>query len=222
MLRTESDFGLVRMMAETDAAWASPAFQEFYDRHKDYLWDRCSEVAENLGCHAWVEDVFHDTFERAYRSAPKFRFPQCPTHEEDNVIKGWLGTIASNLLCDRWRKSRFERTSSDAKWATLAESVVAAPPADGESDLGATPADSEDIRLMDEAFRTLSEREAHVLRVTSQFHRLGKQFQRLPNDVVDELAESLNTTPENLRKIRERAKRKVHQYVEERRGNISP
>jgi RNA polymerase sigma factor (sigma-70 family) len=209
-------------MAESDAAWASPAFQEFYDRHKNYLWSKCSEVAENLGCQAWAEDVLNDTFERAYRTASEFKFPQCPTNEEDNVIKGWLGRIATNRLCDRWRKSRLEHTGEDEKWATLAETAAAPSTDASEQDRAATPADVEERRLLDEALESLSEREAHVLRVTSQYHRLGKKFQRLPNYVVDELAEALNTTPENLRKIRERAKKKVRQYIEERREKISP
>lgn len=220
LLQSESDFGVLRLMADKDRAWVNAAVQEFYDRHKDYLWKTCADVAENLGCDAWVEDVFQDTFHCAWKTAGKFEFPECPKDDEDNVVKGWLGQIARNLLCDRWRKTRYERTRTDAQWAALAEKMTAARVDSAEEPT--LPKDEPEARQLDEAMETLTDREAHVLRVTSQFHRLGKKFQRLPNGIVDELAETFNTTPENLRKIRERAKRKVRQYVEERRGKTSP
>lgn len=199
-------------MGDADAAWAIAAFEEFYDRHKAYLWKVCTDIGEQLSCASWVNDVFNETFQRAQRNAARFKFPTCPKEEEDNVIKAWLGEIAHNRLCDYWRKWQRERTGSDAQWEALGEAVALA----AERRLEAQPEDVKRIALIEEAMETLSEREAHVLRVTSQFHRHGQKFQRLPNAVVDDLATTLNTTPENLRKIRERARKKVRQYVEER------
>jgi RNA polymerase sigma factor (sigma-70 family) len=199
-------------MADGDPAWALAAFEEFYDRHKDYLWKVCAEVGQRLSCSAWVDDVFSETFQRAQKNAARFKFPQCPIDEEDNVIKAWLGEIAHNRLCDYWRRWRRERTGSDEQWEALGAALAS------KRHSEPSPEDAKRIALIEEAMETLSEREAHILRVTSQFHRHGRRFQRLPNAVVDELAETLNTTPENLRKIRERARKKVRQYVEERSG----
>lgn len=219
-LRSESDFGIVRMMADRDEAWAVAAFQEFYDRHKHYLYSKAVEVCANLGCDAWVEDAMHETFGRAFRKAAMFKFPTCPPKEEDNVVKGWLGAIATHWICDRRRKSKLEDTKSEEQWEQLTGSSSVAPGGESES-FEPTPAKIEEWRLLDEAIESLTEREAQILRVTAQYHRLGQKFQRLPVDVVDELAESFNTTPENLRKIRERARKKVRQYVDARRGTIS-
>lgn len=202
-------------MGDADAVWSLAAFEEFYDRHKSYLWKVCSDVGKKLSCTAWIEDVFNETFLRAKKNAAKFKFPQCPGDEEDNVIKGWLGTIARNRLCDYWRKSRNERTGSDAQWEALAEEFAAGASTE-ETRAEVAPAQAKRLALIDEAMLTLSERDAHVLRVTSQFVRRGKKFPRLPNAEVDALASTLNTTPENLRKIRERARKKIRLYVDER------
>jgi RNA polymerase sigma factor (sigma-70 family) len=217
LVKSETEFGVMRLMGDPDGAWSLPAFEEFYSRHILYVWKVCADVGEQLSCSAWVEDVVQETFQRAQRTVGKFRFPTCPEEEEDNVVKAWLGRIAHNRLCDYWRKSRRERTGSDGQWEALTESVTVGDVPDATA-LGSNPANAKRLALIEEAMATLSEREAHVLRVTSQFHRHGKRFQRLPNSVVEELASSLNTTPENLRKIRERARRKVRQYVEERGG----
>jgi len=68
-------------------------------------------------------------------------------------------------------------------------------------------------QLLDEAIDSLSEREQIVLRTTFQYYQPGKQNQHLPHDVVEDLAESLKTTSDNVRQIRSRALRKINQYI---------
>ena len=69
-----------------------------------------------------------------------------------------------------------------------------------------------------EAICSLTEREQLVIRTTFQWYRPEKAHQRLPNDVAGELAETLGTTPENLRQIRRRAMRKIADFVRARSG----
>jgi hypothetical protein len=52
-----------------------------------------------------------------------------------------------------------------------------------------------------------------VLRVTFQWYEPGREHQRLPNDVAADLADTLQTTPENLRQIRRRALRKIKAHL---------
>ena len=61
--------------------------------------------------------------------------------------------------------------------------------------------------------KVLTEREQEVLRVTLHWYDPSSEHQRLPNEVAAELAKRLGTTPENLRKIRERALAKVEEEV---------
>ena len=210
------------MMADNDRTWAEAAFREFYDRHKYYLWNACEKVCGNMGCQPWAEDALAETFERAFKAAAKFKPVPCPREDEDHIVKGWLGTIATNWVCDRRRKSKLEDTYCEELWAKLADPAQT-DPGDTQAPSGEpSPTALEERRLLDEAMESLTEREAHILRVTGQYHRIGQPFQRLPEDVVEELAETFNTTPENLRKIRERARKKVRQYMDAHRGSIFP
>ena len=58
-----------------------------------------------------------------------------------------------------------------------------------------------------------ADKEQMVIRVTFQWYRPGKPHQRLPNDVVADLAETLQTTSENLRQIRRRALIKIREFL---------
>jgi RNA polymerase sigma factor (sigma-70 family) len=68
-------------------------------------------------------------------------------------------------------------------------------------------------KLLDEAIDSLSEKEQRVLRTTFQYYQPGKQHQRLPNDVAEDLAKELGTTSDNVRQIRHRALEKIKEYI---------
>jgi len=73
---------------------------------------------------------------------------------------------------------------------------------------------SDDLKSVHQAMEQLSERDRTVLRVTMDYWDFGREHQRLPNDIVEDLARSFDTSPENIRKIRERAMRHVEKHVE--------
>jgi len=52
-----------------------------------------------------------------------------------------------------------------------------------------------------------------VIRVTFQWYQPDREHQRLPNQVAKDLADTLGTTPENLRQIRHRALRKIEAHL---------
>ena len=214
LVRDESDFGLLKLMArrDQDEAWADAAWREFYNRHKAYMWTVCGNVAEDLHGEAWVEDIFVQTFERAYEKAATFKLPADVSGEtETRLVRAWLGVIAANLLRRLLRNHECEQTKDDEEWDTIIDSAA---PSDAREEQD-TPELSARRKLITEALDTLTEREQLVLRTTYQFYRIGKRFQRLPNSVSQELAQQLGTTPENLRKIRERALEKVRDYINE-------
>jgi DNA-directed RNA polymerase sigma subunit (sigma70/sigma32) len=62
----------------------------------------------------------------------------------------------------------------------------------------------------------LSPEEREVLRITFEWYDPDRTNQRLPNDVAADLAERVDTTSENLRKIRQRALRKFKDGVQAR------
>jgi RNA polymerase sigma factor (sigma-70 family) len=209
LTRTESDSSLLRLIADGKQPWADVAFQVFFDRHKSYMWVVCSRVAANLKGDSWAQDLVNDTFARAYQKAGTFALPpDTKSEDESTVIRAWLGKIATRLLQQRLKRFGSDSTKTDEEWAAIESGIPSV------SEALAPQVPSEELMLIEAALDTLPDREAHVLRITFQYHRPDKRFQRLPNSVVQELAATLGTSPEYLRKIRERALKKVFQYVE--------
>lgn len=214
LAREETDCGLLKLMADGKQPWADAAFRAFYERHSAYMWKVCADCARGLKGDVWIEDVFNDTFAKAYQKAHQFALPVGTlATEEELCVRGWLSAIAANFVRQKLRQFGREVTCDDLAWekldagTTLATNRAANVPAEPRPERA----------LIDAALASLSDREALVLRTTFQFYRTGEKFQRLPNKVAQDLAESLATTPENLRKIRERAMAKVYQYVEKHR-----
>lgn len=216
LVRDETDYGLLKLMARSDQdeAWADAAWYEFYGRHKGYMWTACRNVAEDLHGDAWVEDIFLETFERAREKAGTFKLPPgTPPESETRLVRGWLGVIATNILRRLLRNHEAEHTKDEEEWSEILESAKDTKSNDAQD----TPELAAERRLIAEALETLTERERLVLLTTYQYYRIGNKFQRLPNSVSYELAQQLATTPENLRKIRERALERVTDYINEHR-----
>jgi RNA polymerase sigma factor (sigma-70 family) len=213
LISAESDTGLLALMAkrESDELWAEQAYREFHARHCDYVYGICRKVAKELRGEAWVEDTFSDTFTKAYLRADTFKLEPGVTGEAERLrVRGWLGKIAENHLRQILSKRLPEHTADESFWATIEGKIA-------EKSSHAQPSNSDyhqRLQRIIAALSTLTDREQHVIRVTFQYYRLGEKFQRLPNDVASDLAAALGTTPENLRKIRERALKKLKDHVQ--------
>ncbi|SRR5260221_1941767 len=218
LVRGETDAGLLSVMAdrERDLALAGAAFQEFYARNSNYVWKACWNAAQELGGEALVEELFRGTFDRVFDKAGRFELPAGISPERSRrLVLGWVGTIASNLFRDHLRAHGREVKFDDDGWERLADSVGMQC---GECNAPLQPANSRQ-ELLNAAWDTLTEREQVVLRTTFQFYRVGKEYQRLPNKEAAELAESLGTTPENVRQIRSRALLKLKTFVNQKSIN---
>lgn len=211
LVREETDCGLLNLMADGKQPWADAAYRAFYERHNVYLWKVCARSARAMQGDIWIEDVFNDTFAQAYKKAHQFTLPADVTAAEAELrIRGWLGAIASNFIRGKLRKFGREVNQDEPGWEQLAAATALTALRTGPE----LSVPSNERQLIDAALKTLTDREALVLHTTFQYHRIGEKFQRLPNKVATELATALATTPENLRKIRERAMNKIRQYVE--------
>jgi DNA-directed RNA polymerase sigma subunit (sigma70/sigma32) len=110
-------------------------------------------------------------------------------------VRGWLGKIANNIVRDAFSKKTEAGLLPEAlEMITYKEHIDRSPLADGLAS------------VMDEV---LTERERYVLRVRALWYDLSKNNHRLPDHVVEEVAEQLNTTPENIRQIACRATNKL-------------
>jgi len=205
----ETDIDLMGYMSMNgeDPSTARDAWAEFYRRHVDYLYGVCYRAYESLlGGDTGVGDIVSETFHRAFRRAELF--DATGIEDPDRIrrrTRAWLGRIAQRLVLDTLRGTkrlptcRFEAET----WQNIPEQPRL------------PPRDDELIRKVRGALDQLSDKEQTVIRVTFEWYQPGKTHQRLPNNVVTDLAETLETTPENLRQIRRRALKKVRDLLEQ-------
>jgi RNA polymerase sigma factor (sigma-70 family) len=203
---TDSDADLLTYMSwrETDAANARAAGSAFYDRHVRYVFVVCRDTARKYflgdGC---VEDLVSETFQRAYEHADTFTTSGITDKLQlKSRARGWLGAIARNVVFDelRGRRNTPEKNMSRDAWEHRPQAP--APEQSGKAILVS--------RAIEES---LDDREREVIRVTFHGYKPDAQNQRLSNEDVKALAKSLQTTPDNLRKIRKNALLKIRTYV---------
>ena len=210
---TDADLLVYMAMASDDPPVAREAWDVFYRRHVGYLYAVCRRsYARWLGGEAGVGDLVADTFKRAFEHAGTFDAEGVTDADRlRRRVRAWLGRIAQRLMQTALREAgRLPlRYAEPENWAELAPEPVDGP--GGETGESVGP----EVAAAREAMALLTEAEQTVLRVTLQWYRPERDHQRLPNDVAEDLARTLGTTPENLRQIRRRALRKVKQHVEE-------
>jgi RNA polymerase sigma factor (sigma-70 family) len=214
---TENDAELLVFMSirDEDPLAARDAWAEFYERHVEYLHGVCWHAyGDFLQGETSVGDLVAETFRRAFDRAGSFSCEDATGPDETRRrVRAWLGRIAQRLFQDLLRgRGRVRVVHFEPEiWAQIPEPDPA------------MPADDPAVERVREALDQLPERERLVLRVTFQWYRPGRRHQRLPNDVVEELATTLQTTPENLRQIRRRALERIRRCLNEpaKAGSVS-
>lgn len=209
-VRTECDEDLLVYMSwrEDHPDLAQAACGEFYERHVKYVYaviDR--SFGQSLGPDG-VADMTTETFMRVFERAETYK--SCGSDDRDvqrrNVL-AWIGAISSNLCLDHFRHPDTRLILVD-EWAEDRE------PTHREETI-ADDCPTGELRLIHDAMATLTDREQQVLRVTAAYWKNDGTQQRLPNAVAEDLARSFETTSANIRKIRERAMKKLREFVEE-------
>ena len=203
-LSGESDYDLLEMMTwrESDIDVAREAFAELYRRHVKYLYSVCRKYSKGLGGDDAAEDLTSETFKLIYEKGAS-TFKPGSASDSDGMrrhVRAWLGRIAHNLACDVFRgrvpEIRLEEDQRDSA---------------GNQE---SPEDLErSSRLLALMEKILTKRELDVLRVTSQYVDLRKPHQKLPDDVLEDLARQWGVTHENIRQIKSRALKKLKQAL---------
>jgi RNA polymerase sigma factor (sigma-70 family) len=201
------DSELLAQMAEThaDRSCAAEAWEEFYRRHYDYLVNVCRSAYLSQIGEGRVLEVVQDSFVKAFRRACTFR-PTVGQSAEENRwhVRGWLGTILQNTVCDLYRQE---------PQVVFAEDIELFP--DDEQKKG-DDAEESPIGPLENAFMELEEREREVIRETMFWNNPGARQQRMPSDALQALATRLNTTTTNIRQIRSRAIAKLKHAMGEK------
>lgn len=191
--------------ADSDAARAELAWEEFYRRHYDYLSNVCRNVYSRQIGGARASEVVQDVFVKAFRRASTFQPEDHESSEENRWhVRAWLGSILRNAVFDLYRQEPQE---------VFTEDIELFPDPDKSGD------DSDEdppIGPLEKAFLELEEREREVLRETMLWYNPGARQQRMPSDALQVLATRLNSTPANIRQIRSRAIAKLKRAMGEK------
>ena len=178
-LTEDSDYDLLEMMTwkESDPGVAREAWAELYRRHVKYLFSVCRKYARGLGGDEAAEDLTSETFKHIYeKGASTFR--PGSTSDPDRMrrhVRAWLGRIAHNLACNAYRGRHLQEIWLEQdQWDNVADQERLE---DSEISLQLQ-------RLMEQV---LTDRERHILRVTSQYHDLRKPNRKLPDEVLEDL-----------------------------------
>jgi len=206
---TDEDLLVYMTMRADEPLVANEAWAEFFRRHIDYMYGKCRDVCRGVLAGSGPDDLAQLTFIRAYEKASTFKSGEIKDPDMLRLrVRAWLGRIAQNIYRDmlRGRKDSKELAVDREELEEAPEQVLAA------------PTTSTHKRLLDEAIDSLSEKKQHVLRITYQYNQPGKKHQRLPNQVTEELAKTLNTTSNNIRQLRRRALQDVNQFIKSKTG----
>jgi RNA polymerase sigma factor (sigma-70 family) len=211
----EKDENLLHCMAHGSAEEQRAAFDAFYRRHSQYFYGICHNVVNRYKvglCE--VDDLFQTTMLKAWQRANTFKMEKFTTNPEEmeHAADAWLGAIAENILMD-WLSERPLCISLDLEELERDGVCLAA------DDLSSGE-DSEEARLVRQAIETLSPNEQKVIWTTNQFYRRC-EHQRIPTKDLDGIVESLQTSRDNFRKIRERARNKIRAYINNHKS-VSP
>ena len=182
------------------------AFEAFYRRHTDYLFGTCYDLTNRYKFGFFDhEDVFQLTMIKALESAETFKSDGFVDAQElEDKADAWLGEIAKNVTFDLIRR-RPTCVSLDPALLNDDEDPFEVPEI-------IHCEETTEIKLIREAIETLSENEKSVLWAASQFYQ-RRTHQRTPTKELDEIIKSLGISKDNFRKIRERARKKIRQYL---------
>lgn len=217
----EEDYDLIGYMAlrAEDPVGAELAWQEFYRRHFPYLFGVVGRGYLKVLDEMCLEELSTEAIIRGFESAHTFNpHPAANPSRQTAHVRAWLGEIATNLL-----------NSELLKYKGLQIIYPDTPDEDGQN--GWEPIEHEASIKNDnewvsrdslsalrkswvqEAFNNLDDREQHILRVTLEYERPDRVHQKLPDAISNWLKDVHNTTSENIRQIRKRAKLKIEKHV---------
>lgn len=209
-----NDEKLLSSMAEGNADERQHAFDVFYRRHASYLYGICFNVANRYKFGFFGEDdLFQETMLKARDHAKTFVKGNGPNAGSvEDQVDAWLGKIAKRVALDLIRRI--------PKCIVLDPGFVNVAKTDDESFLQVIEPiifeeGSVGLQLLRDAIETLSAKEKEVIWAVSQFY-VRRDHQHTPSDDLNEIIGSLGISRDNFRKIKQRAKAKILQFMTNR------
>jgi len=205
-----ADHELLELMAlKDDMDTAHQAFNEFYARFKQDLFDSINSICQTYTNKNELSGIiFNNTFFKAFNYAYTFAVPDGTAPEGVRLkILGWLATIARNDL-----KAQFSPKLRPNKHKE--EAVYRAMLKNGNS---SNNRETYQEKIVQEAIRQIpKERDREIFFIYWLYYEPGEKGQamKLPDDIYEELCAKYNTTEQNIRQIISRTNRIVKEYLQ--------
>jgi RNA polymerase sigma factor (sigma-70 family) len=203
------DFKLIRHMAyqEADFEAARDAWGHFYMRHHHAVTRVAIYQYGHFVPAGAIEDFIEDGFIKAFDRAKSFNCEEhCTVDLQQRKVRAWVIRIIQNIVRDSF-EGQLEVLFVEAAELDELSGVTE------QSNVVSTVPESERLRLLKSGFVLLSEFEKTILLATMAWWRPDETHQRMPHSAMDELAKQIGKSPENIRKIRSRAMKKLETYI---------
>lgn len=204
---TDEDL-LVIISMKDDVDSSNLAFVEFHKRFRRFIYGMAKKVTINLPNSDEIRDaIFQNTLINVYKYSESF---SAEGESDPEIVKrrihGWLIKIAKHELLSLLRNNQpiidpEELNEAYGETLNLDE--------DNSEEL------SYNEQIVGEALKLLKDRDQHVFMTYWLYYESGERAQakNLPPEILEELASKYETTPENLRQIISRSKKKVFEYL---------
>lgn len=187
MSQDQSESDLIRQAAAGDRASLTQLLLGHHDRLKRRISGRITGDLQGL---ISPEDILHQTFVRAAQRVGSFRM------RHEGAFRGWLDTIADNLIKDAAKRRKRERRASSghAGGAGLGDASAMAAVVEKIAGDCTTPGGRvqrrESIRRLQAALATLPDDQREVL-----------QRYYLQDQSLDQIAEAMGRTRDSIRGV---------------------
>ncbi|HTN37294.1 MAG TPA: hypothetical protein VL053_09480 [Arachidicoccus sp.] len=185
---------------DNDEKSAVAGFTALYHSYGRFLNSVVSRVLKDIGIYDEhvLNTVVNNTFFKLYQKPLIFSFRKEAT--DDKGFKAWLSIVAKNDL---------KASLAEYYRGTLSLEIVNDEPVIESDELKEEIFVNVNLKVLDKALQLLSERDKYILLTLYLYYEEGKNT---PSDVLKILCNMYDTTPVNIRKIRERAEKKIEEY----------
>jgi len=219
-LRDDELLKYVGRRLSDDDAEAQAAFVILHRRHAHWVFGSLVNLTKN---HAVAKDIASRVFEKVWKKAKSIEIPAGKESDSSRFFGAWVKITALRAYHDYVKSMPIgEVLMPDFETNEEVVKQVECMSKPAKEDVPQNDLSSENNRMISEALKTLTPKEEHVVMLTLSLRGVGKRHLRLSNKQSAELANKLNTTPENLRQLRSRGMRKLNTYCVQKklkRGN---
>lgn len=213
-MEDQSDEDLIVIMSwkDEEPAAARGAWKEFYTRHHEEVYRRIWRWIGNRS--PLDQDRTRDLVVEAFRTlfeskAAKYKPVGGERTRQDRNAKAWFFRIVQNTIHDEFRNSQpmYGKVVSLSDEAGLEI-------ADLENGTALSPYE-EKVQRMGVILDSLNEREKKIaMTIASAINYDSGKQQRMSSCELHDIAEELETTPENIRQLRKRLKERIRYLFE--------